>query len=274
MLVYNEEMALSFYDRVFPQTDPFHTEFFCVAARKKYMTQEQKEKTNLGDTCMMAKTIIKEHSREFFLSKLHQVDASSPFFLDRDNNPIPQSCMTVYLNLNRTDLLKALKSFKGLLNDWEYDLLSALQFTNDNKADNLGRQLKTVQNNLLKAFQDPKNCEDKWLDIDCDIGTDFDAFSYKEKMASLLGCNDSTILCTHGGCHILIPKWVISAYNKILSEAVPREKMKEHVLHPERILSYVRDMMKDKDAKEIKLNQNLAVPLPGTRQGGFEVYFI
>ena len=126
-LIWNEKQILDFYDRIYPwesDGDPFHTEFFCLAARKKYMTEEQKKSINLGDTCMMFKTIIKEHNPKKFYSKVLQADACSAFFLDKDDNFIPQDCMVYYININRTNVLKAIKEFKKNYPSLHYHITS------------------------------------------------------------------------------------------------------------------------------------------------------
>lgn len=272
--IYSDEELLKFYNTFFSNTDPFLTDFFCVAARKKYMTEEQKKNINLGDTCMMQKTIIKEYDPKKFLAKVHQVDASLDYFTDRDGNYLPRSCMTFYMNINRTNLLSAVKDFKDLMNIWEYDLLSLLQFSNENKKQNIGKQLKTIQNNLLKSFQDPKNVIVNYFDIDCDIGRNFSATEYKEKLVDFLQSENVYILSTHSGCHVIFPKIVFSDYNKKLSASVSKTEMKNKVLNPERMYHFVCDMMSDKNIKEIKYNQNMAVPMPGTTVNGFEIKMI
>ena len=280
-LIWSEEQILNFYDAVYPwisEGDPWHTEFFCLAARKKYMTEEQKRSINLGDTCMMFKTIIKDHNPKKFLAKVHQADASADYFTDRDGNYIPKNCIVYYININRTNVLKAMREFKGLLNEWDYDLGTLLEFNNTNKRENIGNQLKTVQNNLLKSFQDPKNIEGDWLDIDCDFGTEFDAKAYKEALMDFLATTDVYVVSTHGGCHILISKSAISEYNKSMAQVYSRKEMKVQAMTLEKILTFVRGLITtdfpEADVKEIKLNQNQAIPLPGTFQGDFPVSFV
>lgn len=272
--IYSEKELLKFYDTFFSSTDPFLTDFLCVAARKKYMTEEQKKNINLGDTCMLAKTIIKEYNPKQFLAKVHQIDSSLDYFTDRDDNYIPRSCMTFYMNINRTNILSAVKDFKDLMNIWEYDLLSLLQFSNDNKIQNIGKQLKTIQNNLLKSFQDPKNSVSNYLDIDCDIGRDFDANEYKKKLTDFLKSENVYVLSTHSGCHIIFSKKIFSEYNKNLALTTSKKDMKYKVMNPVKVYDFVCKMMSDKDAKEIKYNQNMAVPMPGTIVNGFEIKMV
>lgn len=279
-LIWSEEQLFKFYDIFFSEPSPFKTDFFCLAARKKYMTEEEKRNTNLGDTCMMFKTILKNYDQKKFFSKIQQADASASFFTDRDGNYIPRHCITFYMNLNGTNVLKATKEFKDLLNLWDYDLATTVLFNNTEKKENLGRQLKTIQNNLLKSFQDPKNTEGKWIDIDCDLGPiDVPVIEkYKETLLDFFGATDVYIIHTHGGCHIVFSKEMISAYNKSISEVYAPREVKNHVMTPDKILSFIRKMIledfSEEIVKEVKFNQNLAVPVPGTLQGGFPVRFI
>ena len=279
-LIWSEEQLVDFYNIFCSNSSPYHTDFFCLAARKKYMTETQKKNINLGDTCMMQKTILKEYDVGKFISKVRQADAAASFFTDRDGNYIPRSCYTFYMNLNKTNVLKATKDFKDLLNIWDYDLASTIFFNNTTKKENIGKQIKTIQNNLLKAFQDPKNVEGPWLDIDCDIGVvdEGTALKYKEKLVDFFAGTNVYVLRTHGGIHIIFSKELISSYNKSIAEVFQREEIRDHILTLDKILSFVREMISkdfsEEDVKEIKFNQNLAVPLAGTLQGGFPVSII
>ena len=276
-LIWSEEQLAKFYEIFCSEPSPYHTDFFCLAARKKYMTEAQKKEINLGDTCMMFKTILKDYDVKKFISKVKQADAAASFFTDRDGNYIPRSCYTFYMNVNKTNVLKAVKDFKDQLNLWDYDLATTILFNNTTKKENIGKQIKTIQNSLLKSFQDPKNVEGSWLDIDCDVGVvdEETAKTFKKEMIELLGGTDVYILCTHGGVHIIFSKELMSSYNKHVAEIYPKNEMKTYIMTPNRILLYVQKMIETfcpgRDIKEIKFNQNMAVPMPGTLQGGFPV---
>ena len=213
--IYSVEAIKDFYEKIicWDKGDrPLNAiDFFCVAARKKYMTPEQKASTNLGNTCMMQKAVLKEEDFLKFYSKIQQVDASLDFILDRDNNYLPRSCMAFYMNVNHTDIFKSVKQFKHLVTDWDYDLSSLLVGTGKSKTREISKQFKTIQNNLLKSFQDPSNCMKGWIDIDCDINeglellTSEELGSFKERLRNILGSKiPPYIIRTHGGMHILI----------------------------------------------------------------------
>lgn len=282
-LVYDENQVINFYNTFFSETNPFYTDFFCIAARRKYMAEEEKATINLGNTCMVSKTILKEYNVDKFLSKLYQADASASFFLDRDGNYIPRSCMVFYMNLGRSNVLKVVKDFKDFLADLDYSASSAMFFNNKEKTENVSNQFKTIQNNLLKSFQDPKNSESSWFDIDCDVGNSIDEsliLKYKDSVQNYLDAEQVFVIQTHGGCHILFSKSALSNYNKNLSARIDSANLakgtiKKLVRTVESTITHIKKQLAyDFGAeviKEVTLNQNLAVPIPGTLQGGFPV---
>lgn len=279
-LIWSEEQLVKFYNIFCSDPSPCHTDFFCLAARKKYMTETQRKNINLGDTCMMQKTILKDYDVRKFISKVRQADAAASFFTDKDGNYIPRSCYTFYMNLNKTNVLKATKDFKDQLNVWDYDLATTILFNNATKKENIGKQIKTIQNSLLKSFQDPKNTEGPWLDIDCDIGVVSEELvqKYKEKLVDFFAGTDVYVLRTHGGIHIVFSKELISSYNKSMATVFSKKEMKDHILTLDKILSFVREMIledfSEEDVTEIKLNQNVAVPLPGTLVNNVKIMIV
>lgn len=290
--IWSKNEIIKFYDNVIScdRSDrPLNAvDFFCVAARKKYMTEEQKKFTNLGDTCMMQKTVLKESDFVKFYSKIQQVDATLDYMLDRDSNYLPRSCMTFYMNVNHTDIFKSIKQFKHLLADWDYDMYSFANGTSAKKAKEISKQFKTIQNNLLKSFQDPINNMKGWIDIDCDIDIAEEDSYKKERCAKLVKETLSQIfrdkadsnniilpyiIETHGGIHILVHSSSISMYNKYLSKIFTGKQLANNVMKVETIIKDVESILQSNDVsiKELKVNQNAAVPIPGTLQGEFKV---
>lgn len=279
--IWSEEQLKKWYEILTKDvvSEPVNTtaDFFCIAARKKYMTEDQKKNTNLGDTCMMAKQILKEVSFNKFLAKIHQVNASLDWFTDRDDNYLPRECMVFYMNVNHTDVYKAVSNFKVDFALLEYDVASTISFRNTEKAANINKQYKTIHNKLLKCFQDPKNTNKNWVDIDCDLKvTEKDCYALKELITEALKSDvvldNVYVIKTHGGCHILISQKAFSEYNKHASETISdKKKMKEIVMYPDKLLKKVQEYFVNRDAKEIVINQNAMIPIPGTLQGGAKV---
>lgn len=287
--------AASFYRNVIGECGPFATDFVCIAARKKYMTEEQKSSLRTGNTCMMEKTILKEFDQEKFLSKLRRIDAGLDFHTDLDGKPMPRSCMVFYMNVNHTDVLKAVHDFKNEMSQWEYEL--AVSAHREIPA----RRLKSVQNRLLKSFQDPKNQVKGWIDIDCDIpsfwetpvldslGESFPGEEIVQKLVTHLagmfrlpeetdapsGEKPVCAVLTHGGFHVLIRQSAISTHNRSVASATEDKILIPSLMHtPEKLRDEIACFLAARgytEAKEIKINQNSAVPVPGTLQGGFPV---
>ena len=113
-LIYDESQVRNFYREVIAKVPagPFDADFFCVAARKKYMSEAEREATRLGDTCMMEKTICREIDENIFIHKLQKVDACLDHLYSHNGAVIPRSCMVFYMNVNHTSMINALKDFK------------------------------------------------------------------------------------------------------------------------------------------------------------------
>nr|DAE47680.1 MAG TPA: hypothetical protein [Bacteriophage sp.] len=284
--IWSDSEVIKFYENVIcfdkNERDLQACDFFCIAARKKYMTAEQREAINLGDTCMMQKTLIKDYDSVDFLNKLKQVDATLDYLLDRDNKYIPRSCMAVYSNINHVDMFKSMRQFRYLLADRAYELSSLMRDCDDFKKRNLSNQIKSVQNYLLKTFQDPKNGIKNWFDIDCDIDEESDYFektSQIDRLNSLKNALEKTlnstispyVIKTRGGCHVLINNKSIKEHNSNLAKTYTGKELGEKAMSAPKLLDIVSDFFKDAKTKEIKINQNAGVPTPGTIQGGFKV---
>lgn len=286
--IWSEDQLQYFYDNILKDLGPTETDFFCLAARRKYMTEREKETINLGDTCMMNKTILKEHNLKKFLSKVHQADVCCDYFTDRDDNYLPRHIMTFYVNINHTNVLSAIRDFKKLVADWDYDVASLTDFKNHNKVVNIGKQLKTIQNNLLKSFQDPKNTNKDWIDIDCDLvrqsawvlpDSDEETFFLewptllKERFLKNFGLS-TYVVKTQGGCHVLINHDCLSEANRRIAEnTADKRAIRDTVITLGKVTNLISEFFKEhnQEPKEIVVNQNMMIPLPGTFQNGFPV---
>ena len=284
-LIWSEVELKKFYDEIINNERAFtDTDFFCLASRRKYLTEEEKAEIKMGDTVFLCKTVLKDYNWPKFLSKIRQADAMADYVLDSNDNYIPRKCFVMYMNVNHTNVIKAIKEFKETMACWDADALTLLEFSSPEKKANLCRQYKSCTEGILKAFQNPKNGEDIWIDLDCDLECDE---AHREDLAKMLINHFQNMffklflvagkpvhaIITHGGIHLLINKGVMSMYNSRLSESglYTKKEMKDHVLTPERVLTEIRMLLADVDSKEIVINPNKMVPIPGTLQGGFKV---
>lgn len=277
-LIYDENQVKEFYRRVISSQErtEFDVDFFCIAARKKYMTPEEKESTRMGDTCMMEKTAVKKNDISLFLNKLHRVDAGLDWLTSNNGTLIPRSCMVFYMNINHTDMIYALKSLKMDIAVLEGELLDCLK--KKGLLENIGNKVKGLNTMVMKAYQNPANVSNRaWVDIDFDVSPENFSFAeIKEVMTSLKFSDESYIVIqTRGGYHILVNTPWISAYNKEYSKAFAEgEKFnKKGILSVDKVISGLKKALDNRgfEAKEIIINKNGMVPIPGTLQGGVEV---
>ena len=268
--IWSEEEILKFYENVLIGLKPDESDFFCVAARKKYMTQEEREATRMGDTCMMCKTVVKEHHPKKFLAKVHQADATMDWYTALNGTILPRSCMVIYINVNHTSVPKAVRDFKHELAEYDYEFSCAAAKENE---DNASRKLAGIHNRMLKSFQDPKNQKGDWIDFDLDVDKTKikveDIYNIFRNISSLFGT--VPIIETQGGYHALLSKFSIKMINKYVSTVYSGEDIRKNVVTSERILKALRENLDKDSVKEIDVNQNSMVPLPGTLQNGFEV---
>jgi len=285
-LIWSEEELKKFYDYFYQSREMTDTDFFCLASRRKYLTEEEKADIKMGDTVMLCKTVLKDYNWPKFLSKIKQADAMAEFVLDSNDNYIPKKCFVMYMNVNHTNVTKAIKEFKETMAGWDADTMTLLEYGNTEKRKNLCRQYKSASEGLLKAFQNPKNGEDDWIDIDCDLdGCDefqkelranacllalkgllyssptFDAFSY------IL----PKVIITHGGFHILVSKRHISMTNEEMSKTTSKKEMGKKAITPEKLRKAIMELVGEENSKEVIINPNKMVPIPGTIQGGYRV---
>lgn len=275
--IWSDEEALKFYRRVLVDLSPDESDFFCIAARKKYMSPEQRAATKMGDTCMMAKTILKSHDESKFINKIHQVDAGLDWYTARNGSRLERSCMVFYMNVNHTSVPKAVKDFKHELAEYDYEFSMASLKSNSESA---SRKLAGIHNRILKAFQDPKNQVANATDFDLDVDkhtispyTIENAIKGIESIDGMPAIDNFNIIETQGGYHVLIARSALSNANKAMSEIYNNTEIKKHIVTNERVVSILTKVchVYGDCVNEISVNQNGMVPLPGTLQNGFEV---
>lgn len=253
-LIADENVIRNFYNTVLNNLESHEVNFVSIAARKKYLTEKEASVIKLGNTQMLGKTVIKENNVEKFLNRIKQLDAQSSFYEDFDGNIIPRTCMSYYININPSSVLKTLHEFKNVLASYDLEATYLLMNNNAQKKEEYFGRLKTLVNKMYTCFQTCRS-KKRWIDIDCDV-TDTDIESLfnvaKEFVASnkkFEGCKVVGIV-TRGGLHILLSTDNLKGNPQLLVETLQK---------------YVKE--NGGDYKEILLNKNEMIPLPGTYQG-------
>lgn len=188
--------------------------------------------------------------------------------------------MVLYMNVNHTSMISAIKDLKSEISLIENELYDV--FMKNGLREGVANKLKRLDTVTLKTYQNPKNVSSRnWIDIDIDLDTEkvsisdlrtriYDMLTYFP-YEGVIQYLPFVIIQTHGGYHVLVSTRFISERNKLYAS---NNKMnKGMVLSVDNYMSAILTLLEEKhvDAKEVKINQNAMVPIPGTLQGGKEV---
>lgn len=246
-LIYSEEELKKFFELVVPPLQRDEVYFLSLSARNKYLTDEERKEVGLSRTEMFSRTIIRQQDFDYFLRKLRRLECDERGYTTRTNIPIPNKTIVVYFNVNPSSMVKAYNKFITEVNNQIVELISTIGKNHETKYDYLARLdlklMKFVQNTPSKKH---------YIDIDFDIDK-VKEYKYLVQYVNFLKDNkiEYYIIETNGGYHVLIKRDTITCN-----------------FHP---------LVKDLDylvKKEIVVNQNAMIPLPGCFCGGFKVKMV
>jgi len=243
--IYDEQQIKKMFNILKPlEKDEVY--FISLSARKKYLTDEEKENIQLTKMEMFQRKLVKEYKFSHFLKTVKEYEMRIGSVLSKGNDTIvPQKCMLIYLTINPCSSSRALKRF--------YSKSQELLF-NSYSDKSLIKNFRRISSMLNTCFQQSMN-KSKFIDIDMDIGHNNNflyrlAKEFDEKKV------EYHIIETKGGYHILVEKDTIKYnYTKIIQSLnIEAKKINEKY--------------------EVIINENGMIPLPGTLQAGFKVRFV
>ena len=247
-LIYDVNIIKRFYEEVYEDLKLNEIHFISLAARNKYLTEEERSIYRLGNTQMLNKTIVRTYNFQKFISKVQQIDVSSNFYLTLNNEYIPRKCCVFYANINPSDTIKATSDFKKVLADYDAELFNiSINTTDKERFENVMKRHNNLHNNLLTCYQNNRSRK-IWVDIDIDSNSV--KLEDLQKFVRSLNLEESVkivLVKTHGGFHFLIK-----------NEHMNKE------YNPGTVLNKLIDTFRD--CKEIVINKNEMIPLPGTYQ--------
>ena len=260
-LIWSEEELTKFYNEIFQPLELNEVQFISLSARNKYLSEEQKQEIRLGGTQMLFKTVLREYNLRKFMAKVHQIDESSKYYYSLNDKEIPRECLCYYANINPSDTLKATKEFKQLLDEYDEETVRvAMSEKRDvTKFENIMRRYTNLHNNLLTCYQNSRSRR-VWVDFDLDF-IDIDKKDMASDIIFLMNIfvnrwDSVHIIDTRGGIHFLCK---VSDFNKEFNTNT--------------ILKALTDELGSL-CKEIVLNKNEMIPIPGTYQGGYPVTMV
>lgn len=245
-LLYSEEQLekfLSFFFKYSPlmKTDKY---FISMACRKKYLNTPTDYSLN-GTSEMFERKLVDNNILSFqkILLRYNKVAES---YTDKEGKLLPEEGFCVYLNINPTNIIQTYYNFTNKMNVLLQKITT--ETLEDKICDRLITEFMPLESNLHTAMQKSR-LHKNLIDIDIDDkekGVVEELHKeYTEKKVIHL-CVE-----TNGGFHILLVRNTIK-YNFHTS------------------LEYFQDLIK----KEVCINDNEMIPLPGTLQGNFPVKII
>lgn len=273
--LYDERQLKNWFDKLVPYEGyltPYEALFISLAARNKYIDRE-KVAANLNKTYMFNRKIIYGKNKIYlynnFLKSIKQLESNEGSYqvksrLNDDLVDIPNEAMVIYCNINPINTLDTFILLKQSILDIDREYY---------KTSSSGKSVENCIKEMSRLAYLAEQCYGKspsnrrWFDIDVDL--EIDQLIVKDKYEriifniieeiivknSSLTKEDFIVISTRTGFHILFSVKLSPLFKK----------------SPEHIVS---DFFDKFEAKEIKLNENGIVPLPGTMQGGYLVKVI
>lgn len=235
-------MLERFLNVVFPYLGEDEAVFMSLSSRVKYLTEEERQVMSIGRNEMFRRRwfTMDNHFLDFitkvtnYLSDIKVVDGGLASYTDKDNNPLPLHSITVYLNINPSDMRKAVFTLQR-------EILDMIE---------KGGDFRQIQSKLNTVVQKSRGTR-RWTDIDVDV----DGKSLPEIIDFFqTHLRDPLVIHTHSGYHVMISNQNMKKDKTNLGSVIQRAN--ENFGHI---------------ASEIVINKNAMVPLPGTYQGGEEV---
>ena len=257
MNLIQDEKQFNKFIEILPELQNDEVYFISLSARRKYLTDEERDTYALGRTEMFSRQIAKskEQLREYTMKKLGM---SLLYKTTKNGLQIPEKALVVYININPSSMLKAYQLFQEEMNKEMNAIINALR---NNKEPNYDRTL--IQKRLLMNCVQKSSGEKHYIDIDCDTKKP----EVVESLTTSLSNSkiEFHVIETQGGFHFLIKK-----------DTIPNNKKLKHLniqkFNLMRIIQAARDV--DGERNEIEINGNVMVPVPGTNQANFLVRMV
>jgi hypothetical protein len=233
--------------------------FFSLSARNKALTEDEREQYKLGRSEMFHRVIIRHDSCEMILRHIYRCETNKNGFLTNANLPYPDKCLTLYWNINPSNVRKVLYAQQQLIIDLQDELINAsLKMSNEAIAEAFYK-IKKSYDSTLSLYQTNTGTR-YWIDFDLDVEKELLNNHYTtihKFLVEKIGLGNFVCIDTKGGMHILIRKKCIK-FN-------PDEITKN-------ILSIIYGDKHIENIKgEIIRNKNEMIPLPGTIQCNYNV---
>lgn len=246
-MVIDKDYVKKFYNEMYkPYLQGKDNAFlFCIAARKKYLKENDSCKLANNADIIERKTLDRDDFDRFETKLLNLYNST---YLDVNNNPIPDYAKVLYVQLNPIDLKSTYCDYLKKVVDFNTEIINST-----------GKPITShTMTNLWYTSMQTNTKNKIWFDFDIDLIDNIGKDSYKKILLDEFKQNFPEaifhILTTRGGFHLLVKK-----------DNMNRE------FNPNTILDFLYKY--DSFCSEIKLCKSNFIPCPGTSQGEFIVEF-
>jgi len=258
--IYDENEIKWFYDYCIPKLKQDEVFFFSLSARNKALNEKERELYQIGRNEMFNKMIIRHDSFEMLLRNLYRSETNKKAFLTNANFPFPDKCLTLYWNINPTNVRRVIFEEQKLIMELQEELINSALKGNSSSIDSAFYKIRKLYDMTLSLYQTNTGTY-YWLDFDIDAEKKLIKEQYGNIhtfMAEKVGIENFVFIDTKNGMHILVRKKCLR-------------------FNPDEICKNIKTILYGENVDsitikgEIMRNKNEMIPLPGTLQGMYEV---
>lgn len=228
---------------ILPELGSDEVYFVSLSARKKYLSEEEREKYDLGRTEMFARQVAR--SKDQLYHVMRKLEGILDQRTTRTGYSMPRHSVVVYANINPTSTVKATNKFVNDINKAREQVMNATLKGSDPDFGAFRYADRTFMNCLQKSTGNRH-----FLDIDVDTNDE----SYVMALIDMLGDIEHYVIQTKGGYHVMVVR-----------ETLNRSDIRLHEV--------VRSLDNSITDGEVIFNKNAMVPVCGTLQGNELVTF-
>lgn len=255
-VIHSEMQIREFYQECLPRLKPTEVYFLSMAARNKYLTAEERVRLDVGRTEMYGKTLVRHDTADDFVKHVRRFECDKRGYTSRTGEPLPEKSMVCYVNLDPSSGVDAAAEFQKLLQEFQQGALKCA--VRGMPIDRDGALFARLDDKLLSCYQ-KAHAKGPWIDIDIDLENKDDkrteAIQYLvESFFIQYSIFSVRMISTKSGYHVLVPTRNLKCNPAVLAKGL------------EESLVAAGDR-----CKEVVVNTNRMVPLPGTYQSDYPV---
>jgi len=236
----DEEELRKFCDKVLPKLRPTESLCLYLAARRKYLKEEEKDNYVMSGTDMIKRIIIRDSSFDSVKNGILQLSIPKGTYKTKGGQVIPDHAFVVYMTINpscgKMATIEMIHKLTDMLaNNDEYYKIDGIAKTVIHK--NISRKL--------------------YLDFDIDVADVDERKEIIGKVCNELGNSEYHVVMTRGGAHVLLLKSTLDPNIK--------NTFYKNIQEIGKVL---------REDEEISNKSITMTPIPGCSQGGKMPYIM